>query len=161
MKRLTTLFTAAILGITVIILMLRLTAFSNMAGKTPATVAETPKGGIVSTSEDGSFTYRVAEQIVFPTAEAAVKTLVIENPETNTSNMRLNIIRKDNAKSIYVSGHIAPGGTVNVIKLQGASLPDGKYECTAQITAFDPITNQKLGSHQEDITIYVGVKPEK
>lgn len=157
MQRLTTVFSGAILLIFVVVLALRLTAFSDKAEK-PATTDPTPSENLVTT-EDGTPLYLIADQLYFPTAEETIQVKVLENSDANTDELRLNITRNDNSRSIFVSGNLAPGGTLGSIKLQGNQLPEGKYECTATLTFYDS-SNQKKETYQEPILIYVGIKPE-
>lgn len=157
MQRLTTVFSGAILLIFVVVLALRLTAFSDKAEK-PPTNDPTPSENLVTT-EDGTPLYLIADQLYFPTAEDTIQVMVLENSDANTDELRLNITRNDNSRSIFVSGNLAPGEALGTIKLQGNALPEGKYECTATLTFYDS-SNQKKETYQEPILIYVGIKPE-
>ena len=153
-KWLTTLFCVSLLSVTLLTLILRLTLLRDMALVAMPTMQSTVAAG----ASDRAFTYQINNKVYFSSADARGDFL-ITNPESNTTYMQVDIIRNDTRKSVYFSGFITPGQSIQSGSLQGAALEQGVYECTAIISAFDAQTRTKLGSEEQQVSIYVGVKP--
>lgn len=150
-KKMTTIFSIAILSLTVAILLLKVTVFRNVEGN-PVSVVKSEKKA--DDEQTYAFEYEISDRIVFSTAESPSNPR-IKNSESNTALMQVNIIRNDNKRSIYISGYIHPGISQSTIKLQHTNLEKGVYECTAEITAFDPETFEPIETYSQPIVIEI------
>jgi hypothetical protein len=156
LKKMTTMFCIGIIVITFSTLTMRLTFLNGMAVVPPVTIQDS---SIPASNASGLF-YQINPKIYFATSESKGN-ILITNLETNNEYIRVNLTLNDTGRSIYYSGDIAPGTSIASVRLQGAALEEGVYECTATITAYDPQTKDKLGSEDEAVTVYIGVKPDK
>jgi hypothetical protein len=155
-KRMTFVFCAAIVLITIVALISRLTFLSGMvpaqpAGLTAGSVAEEPV-------EASDADYVINSKIYF--AEVGGKgNILITNRETNPNYIRVDVCLNKTGRSIYYSGDIAPGTPIESVRLQDGPEEAGVYECTAFISAYDPDTRDKVGEEEIPVTVYIGVKP--
>lgn len=162
-QRMTTVFWVSILCVTLSLLTLRLTVFSDMApaaqpafasGENPASEDESPQGGMVGGE---SFPYQIRTKIYFSKPDAKGNVL-ISNPETNKYYMSVDILLADTRDSVLFTGFIKPGEARESMRLT-RELKDGVYECEAEITAYDPDTLDEVGSLTQSVTLYIGEKP--
>lgn len=151
LKPLTTTFSLAILGITAIMLILSVTAFSDLAKKPAGKPSEE---NTVSTS-NASVEYTINREIFFSSPESSAE-FAIDNPEDSPYDIQVSITRNDNGKKIYGSGALRPGSHIKTAKLQGAQLPEGTYSCTAEVTTYEVGGTKKMESIQVPVTIYIG-----
>ena len=169
-KRMTTTFAVCILCVTVSLLVLRLTVFSNMATSRPertptAPISESPPNSPSPeqpedpTGDDGGeqFPYQINRKIYFARPDSYGNVL-IRNPETNDYYMSVDILLADSRDSVLFTGFIKPGETRDSAKLN-RELPVGIYECVAEISAYDPETLDILGSLTQEVSLYIGKKP--
>jgi len=146
MKRMTMLFSVAIICVTLTTLTLRLTVFGDLSGSVP--------GGSTTGPENGSFQYNIARRVNFSSPEALGDFRIV-NPEANEYYMRVSIIHPDTGQEVFYSGFVRPGESLRSAALH-VQLPSGEHESTARITAYDPETFRQLGSHEEEITLHIG-----
>lgn len=145
-KRITTAFSIGILCVTISVLTLRLTVFSDMV------TASKEIPGMIS-SED----YRLNGKIQFASASSKGNVFI-----TNLSEDRLikvEVFLTDTGETILSTGFLMPGSTQNSSKMNptGQKLKDGEYPCTAQITAYQSDNDRALiGSDEMDITVFIG-----
>jgi hypothetical protein len=153
-KRMTGIFCACIILITATALVSRLTFLSGLA------VTSSSSGVVEGGADvnDSGADYSINSKIYFPAPDARGNVL-ITNKESNENYIRVDIRLNASGRSVYYSGDIAPGTPINSARLQGAAMEEGVYECTAIITAYDPITKDKVGEEQIAVAIYIGVKP--
>jgi len=147
----TTLFSFAIIGVTLVALMLRLTVLGNMANINP--FAGRP-GSSVENVESQLFPYNIASRVQFRTP-ASRGNLLAENLEINEYYMSVSIILPETGQELFFSGFIRPGEQRNEITLH-VQLPEGVYECIARITVYDPVTFERRGSEDRPITLEIG-----
>lgn len=152
-KRITTMFSIAIICMTLTTLTLRLTLFSDMAvsAASPSTSQAEPQE-----PEQGMFPYSLSRNVYFANAQSRGD-FRIQNPDTNEHYMTVNIILPSTGESLLYTGFIRPGESREDAPLH-IQLPDGTYDCIAEITAYDPETLQPKGSEQREITLYIGEK---
>lgn len=161
-KRMTTVFTVAILLITVLVLMLRLTVFRDTApdlvkDDAPQVMASTPKETKNNKEEapkDLVFDYKIASSITFKNFESAANPQ-IKNSANNTALMHIKIIRDDNKRAVYESGYLRPGVNQSTIRLQGTPLEAGTYQCTVEIIALDQESLKALDTFTQPIEIII------
>jgi len=146
MKRMTTLFSIAIICVTLTTLTLRLTVLGNLANG--------PIGGNTAQMESGMFPYTIARRVHF-SSPGARGDFRIENPETNEYYMSVSIINPETGQELYYTGFILPGESRREAALH-VQLPSGVHESIARVTAYDPITFRQLGSKEQDITLHIG-----
>ena len=170
-KRMTTTFAVCILCVTVSLLVLRLTVFSNMAAsrpeRTPASSIsepapdspspEQPEGNTGDDDDGEQFPYQINRKIYFARPDSYGNVLIL-NPETNDYYMSVDILLADSRDSVLFTGFIKPGETLDSAKLN-RELPVGIYECVAEISAYDPETLDNLGSLTQEVSLYIGKKP--
>lgn len=160
LKQFTSIFSIALLVITLLILTLRLTVFSDVSGqkKVENDTADLPG---VTLTEDEEIKYTINQEIYFATPDAAAE-FNIANPDTSPYDIRVSIARNDNGRTIYISGPLRPGSSISTAKLQGARLPEGTYECTAEVSTYEVGTSTVIESKQIPVTIHIGnnSKPE-
>lgn len=157
MKKMTSIFFAGIVSITVATLSLRLTIFNSMA------TAASPAGEtLVSTDTDTAygevFTYQINKEITF-SDPAAQGNLLIHNPDTNKYMMTVDIVLADTGRSLVYTGLIKPGVSYNSAAMSSPQLEKGVYNCIAQICTRDPETLEPNGWLEVDVKVYVGEKP--
>lgn len=161
-RRMTTMFCTSIICITLAMLMLRLTVFSDMATAVAADSPETVDlaGGEIE-SGDSEFPYRLNGKIYFSKSTAKGNVLIL-NPEANRYLLSINIVLPETKDSLYYTGSLAPGTPIDSARLSaaGQKLPDGEYRCIAEISAIDPETQTKVVTVEEEVTIYIGKKPQ-
>lgn len=153
-RKITTAFWVSILCVTLSVLTLRLTAFSDRA------VAPESAESMMQDSEDGA--YRLSNKIHFATPDAKGK-LFLSNL-TDDMVLKVNIILTDTEKSILSTGFLYPGDSLDARRLDptGRMLEDGIYDCIAQVAAYnqDDIT-KVVGTSEMELQIYIGEKPRK
>lgn len=161
-KRMTTTFYTSIICVTLVILVLRLTVFSNMATTAPADKKETPSGALEGSEISGNsdFPYQMNGKIYFENSDGYGNVL-IQNPDTNNYLLNINIIQPESKDSLYYTGSIPPGSSIENARLSanGKRLENGKYECVAEISAIDPEDYRSVQSQEVPVTIYIGEKP--
>lgn len=160
-RRMTTMFCAAIIFTTLVMLALRLTVFSDLAVAAPADSPEAVsdlQGGAIEGNSD--FPYKLNGRIYFPKPDANGNVL-INNPAGNKFLLSINIILPETKDSLYYTGTIAPGTSIESAKLSkaGQKLANGVYECIAEVSAVDPDSMTRVASEKKDVTIYIGEKP--
>jgi hypothetical protein len=148
-RRMTSLFILGIFCVTLSVLALRLTVFSEMAVTVPTETVSS-----MVEREDG---YKINSKPIFPTA-ASKGDVFISNLEGNTFLINVDITLEENGKSILTTGFIKPGDSRDSVKLNpvGQELEDGLYSCVAEITAVDPDNLKPVSSAKENITIQIG-----
>ncbi len=156
MKRMTSGFCVAIVCVTLTSLLLRLTVFDDMAITATAPADET---SVVAEEDSELFPYTISRKVYFDTPKSQGD-FQIHNPETNKFYMTVTIIKPDTGENLLYTGFIKPGQSREKAALH-IQLPEGIYQCVAQITAFDPETLEPSGSEERDITLYVGQKAKK
>lgn len=102
---------------------------------------------------NGMFNISIASTVTFPDGESEGD-LKIENPQSNSFLMSVDITRDDTGESIYHTDMIEPGYMVYSDKL-GTDLSAGIYPCTATFTAYDD-DEREVGRASAGITIQVG-----
>lgn len=162
-KRMATMFCTAIIFATIIMLALRLTVFSDMAITVSADSAKSSGTASMQDGEiDGNsdFPYRINSKIYYPKADSKGNVLIL-NPETNEYLLKVDIILPSTKESLYYTGVISPGTSIETAHLSaaGQKLPDGEYECVAEISAVDPETMTRVASENKKVFIYIGQKP--
>lgn len=162
-RRMVTMFCTAIIFFTVIMLALRLTVFSDMAvtvsaDSTKHAGAANMQAGEIEGNSD--YSYQINNKIYYPKADAKGSVVVVY-PETNTYLLSVDIILPDTKESLYYTGTILPGTVVEKMPLTkaGQKLPDGVYECIAEISAKDPETRFSVATETKKVTLYIGQKP--
>lgn len=160
-KRMVTMFCTAIIFSTLVMLALRLTVFSDMAQSVPVnspTAESEMQGGEIDGNSD--FPYKLNSKIYFPKSNATGNVLIM-NPDTNQYLLRINIMLPETKDSLYYTGTISPGTSIDVASLTatGQKLDTGAYECIAEISAIDPETRMEIASEKKPVTINIGVKP--
>ncbi|MCL2578549.1 MAG: hypothetical protein FWE32_00785 [Oscillospiraceae bacterium] len=146
MRRMTALFSVAILCVTLSALTLRLTVLGDLAGGLPG-------GASIERVESDLLDYTIARRVTFRTATARGD-MRIENL-SDTFYMSVSIILPDTEQEVFYSGLIEPGQSLPERALH-VQLPTGTHESVARITAYDPNTLQPRGSHDREITLYIG-----
>jgi len=145
MRRMTALFSVAILCVTVTALTLRLTVFGDMDGL-PASPAQQV--------DSERFPFEIAQRVSFRTPDASGD-FQIKNPETNQYYMSVSIILPETEQDVFYTGLIRPGETRQSGTLH-VQLPTGTHQSIARVTAYDPVTLEPRGSQDLDITLYIG-----
>ncbi len=156
-KRMTSLFCVAIVCVTLTSLLLRLTVFSELAVTALAAPDETSLA--LSEEESGLFPYTISRKVNFDSPQSQGN-FQIHNPETNEFYMTVTIIKPDTGENLLYTGFIKPGQSRDKAALH-IQLPEGIYQCVAQVTAFDPETLEPSGNEERDITLYIGQKAKK
>ncbi|MCL2033711.1 MAG: hypothetical protein FWG94_03140 [Oscillospiraceae bacterium] len=164
-KRITRAFCYAILGITLVVLTLRLTAFRDMAVIDEGSAGEPSSGSASPASGDeisggSDFPYTFNGRIYFPSSTEQGNVLV-ENPDGNTYYLSVDIVDNETMRSLYYTGALEPGAAIDYDKLSldGQRLPDGVYEATANVAALSPNDFQTVQSDRMPVTIYIGERP--
>lgn len=151
-RRMTRTFCIVLAALTLLILVLRLTVFRDMTAA--------PETDMETTSSD-LLTYSINRQIYFSSPDAKGN-ILLENPATNNCYMSVDIIRPEDKKSLLYTGLLAPGKTIGSMALsEGSDLSVGVYECMAVVTAYDLDKREPLGKEEREVTLLVGVKPDK
>jgi hypothetical protein len=153
-RRMTNLFCLGIFCVTLSVLALRLTVFSDMAASAPSETVSS----MVENEQSG---YRINGKPVFATADSKGD-VFISNMEDNAFSINVDITLKENGKSIFTSGLIKPGDSVDSKKMNpvGQALEDGLYECVAEIIAHDSDSLKPVGSAKEEIVVQIGKTEE-
>lgn len=152
-KRITRAFLASFVFITVSVLVLRLTAFSDMA-VIPEQITSTP-------TEDGN-AYQMYQQIYFPSQTSKADLFIANNSKDKL--IKVNITLKATGDSILSTGFINPGAVKASDKLNpvGQQLADGAYECVAEVFAYSPDdVRTVIGTSRIDVIVYINEKPAK
>ncbi len=155
MRRVVVFFCAAIGIITVSMLALRLTVFSDMEIE-PASVTVQP----VETDEiegGADFPYTLNGMIYFHDASSSGN-VMIENPAANEYLLSVDLALTETKVSLYYSGAIEPGTYIEnaPLSVAGQKLMNGTYQCTAEITARDPVTFRIIASEKKPVTVQIG-----
>ena len=145
MKRMTTIFCLAIVCLTLTTLTLRLTVLGDLTG-----IGSSPG----PEEMDSGLSYVIARRVNFSSPEAPGD-FRIENPGTNEHLMRVSIIDDGTGYEVFYTGLIIPGEGRGAYALH-RQLPPGVHDGTARITAYDPVTLRRLGSHEQEITLHIG-----
>lgn len=151
-RKITTAFWVSILCVTVSMLTLRLTVFSDMA------VAPESTKSTMQDSEDGD--YRLNQRIYFssPTAKGD---LFLSNLSEDKL-IKVNIVLADGGQSVLSTGFLNPGASMSSYLLNpaGQKLEEGVYSCIAEVAAYDEddITSV-VGTSEMELEIYIGEKP--
>ncbi len=155
MRRVVVFFCAAIGIITVSMLALRLTVFSDMELEPAAGAAAPVESDEIAGGAD--FPYTLNGMIYFHDASAGGN-VMIENPETNEYLLSVDIALTETKVSLYYSGAIEPGTYIETAPLSaaGQKLLNGTYQCTAEITARDPKTFRVIVSEKKPVTVQIG-----
>jgi hypothetical protein len=155
-KRMTVLFCAAIVLVTIVALVSRLTFLSGMVMAKPAGLLTGDLHEEPVENPDADYT--INSKIYF--AEVGGKgNILITNRETNPNYIRVDVRLNNTGRSIYYSGDIAPGTPIDSVRLQDGPEEEGVYKCTAFISAYDPDTRDKVGEEEVPVTVYIGEKP--
>lgn len=156
MKRMTSAFCLGIVCVTLSVLTLRLTVFSDMASTSAR--ADAPSS-ILSNEQDG---YKINQTIYFASAGSRGD-VFIANLEGNEYWIKVNIISGQTGDAIVSTGFIKPGTDIGKTRMTaaGQKLEDGVYDCIAEITAHTEADFKAVGSVEIPVQIYVGVRPEK
>ena len=104
-------------------------------------------------SREGMITMTINPDPVFETG-AATGNLLIENAETNSHAILVEITRTDTTELVYSSALIPIGARVEEDTL-AANLSAGDYNCVATFSYVDEATGKILGSGELGITIHV------
>lgn len=104
-------------------------------------------------SREGMITMTINPDPVFETGEASGN-LLIENAETNSHPILVEITRTDTKELIYSSGLIPIGSRVDEGAL-AVDLPEGDYDCVATFSYVDEETENILGSGELEIAVHV------
>ena len=147
MRRMTAMFSVAIICVTLTSLTLALTVFGDLAANGSA-------GAVVERVESELFSYTIASRVTFRTPESTGN-FRIENPESNEYYMSVSIILPETGQELFYTGFIRPGETRGEAVLH-IPLPVGVHECIARVTAYDPETFRERGSEERGITLYIG-----
>ena len=148
MRRMTTLFSVAILCVTLTALTMRLTVFGDIE-------LGSPGGSAVERVESDMFNYIIATRVTFRTPEARGN-FRIENPADSEHYMSVSIILPETGQELFYTGFIRPGGSRGEAALHLPILPPGEHECIARITVYDPETFRPRGSKERPIILYIG-----
>ncbi|MCL2857518.1 MAG: hypothetical protein FWE19_07385 [Oscillospiraceae bacterium] len=146
MKRMTMLFSIAIICVTLTALTLRLTVLGDLSNS--------PTGGRAAQVESERFDFVIARRVNFSSPEARGN-FRIENLETNEYYMRVSIIMPDTGQEVFYSGFVRPGERHGAHPLH-IQLPSGTHESIARVTAYDPLTFEPRGSEEQSITLHIG-----
>lgn len=103
--------------------------------------------------EEGMLSISISSSVEFEDGKSEGE-MRIENVPDNRYNMIVKIVRNDNQQVIYESKGIKPGQLIKKDKLD-VDLDKGKYSCTANFSAYDPDTNDKVGQANAEVVIYV------
>lgn len=152
MKRMTSLFCVAILCVTLTSLMLRLTVFSDMA----LSAGPGEETSQLQEEESDLLPYVISRRVTLETP-ASKGDFRISNPETNSHYITVSVVKPDTGENLLYTGFIKPGQSREQMALH-IQLPQGIYDCTAVVTAFDPDTLAPVGSEEREITLYIGEK---
>ena len=152
-KRMTSMFCVGILCVTLSVLTLRLTVFSDMAAAPQKT------SQLLSNEQDG---YGINSKIYFATSKNKGDAF-ISNLEGNEYMIQVSITPKGKDDAIIATGFLNPGVSIGATRMTpaGQKLKNGVYDCVAEISAHNPDDLKKVGSVQVDVQVYIGVKPEK
>lgn len=148
-KKMTTIFAIIIFSVTVGVLLLRLTVFSNKVANKPSV-----NGEAVTSSQNQELDFSMDDRVIFDTARAN-GSLKIKFPKENKQSIRFTITRKDTQREIYSSKTILPGDKSINIKLSKNDLEKGEYPCIVEITTYELETDKKLETFQQDLTIVI------
>lgn len=137
-----------------IILVVALKLLIELIPPAPAAVGEQlPPEELDRRSREGVITMKINPEPVFETGEA-VGDLLIENAETNSHPIVVEITRAGTGERVYTSGVLPVGARVDEGALE-AALPAGEYACVATFSYVDEDTGESLGSGEVGITIRV------
>lgn len=104
-------------------------------------------------SQEGVITMMINPEPVFETG-TAVGNLLIENAETNSHPIVVEITRAGTGERVYTSGVIPVGTSVDEGALD-VVLPAGEYACVATFSYVDEDTGESLGSSEVGVTVHV------
>lgn len=154
MKRMTTAFCIGIFCVTLSVLTLRLTVFSDVAEK-----PEQSASNLLSSEKDE---YRINGKIYFSSSTSKGDVFITN---LSTENLiRVDITLEDTGESILYTGFINPGDSLNSTTMNpvGQQLENGVYACVAQVSAYsqDDIKTV-IGSAEMQVEVYIGEKPGK
>lgn len=154
-RRMTNAFCIGILCVTVSVLALRLTVFSEMA----AAPEGTSSGMVASGEEDG---FEINGKIYFAAATAKGDVRITNFSDKNL--IKVNIVLADSGESILSTGFINPGASLNSRKMDspGQTLEEGVYDCIAEISTYDPDDIKSvIGTAEKEVRVYIAQKPAK
>lgn len=153
LKRMTTGFCIGIFCVTVSVLALRLTVFSDIA-----TAPSNSSNSSLISSQHGD--YQINSKIYFSSATSKAD-LFITNSSENL--IKIDIVENSSGRSVLSTGLIQSGASLSSARMNpdGQAFNDGIYSCTAEITAYAPDDlKREIKSATEDIEIYIGEKPD-
>lgn len=151
-KQLTLFFWIGIACMTLSVLTLRLTVFSDMAA-----VPEPMASDILLNEKDG---YQINSKVYFAASDAKGD-VFIANMEANPYNIKVDITLVGSGDSILSTSFIKPGDTREHLRMNpsGQKLQSGVYDCIAEISAHNPTDLKRVGSVQVPIQVAIGEKP--
>lgn len=151
-KRMTSMFCVGILCVTLSVLTLRLTVFSDMAAAPQNT------SSLLSSEQDG---YSINSKIYFSSAKGKGD-VFISNLEGNKYIIQVSVTPKDKDEAIIATGFLNPGVSIGATRMTpaGQKLKDGVYDCVAEISAHNLNDLKKVGSVMVNVQVYIGVKPQ-
>ena len=153
MRRMTALFSVAILCVTLSALTLRLTVFGDIELGTSG--GGGGGGSMVERVENEQFNYSIANRVNFRTPQSRGN-FRIENPAENDYYMSVSIILPETGEELFYTGFIRPGESRGENALHLQTLPPGEHECIARVTVYDPETLRPRGSEERPIILYIG-----
>lgn len=154
MKRMTTPFAVTILVLTLAAFVLRVTLLGDLA-----IASDTD----VRTVEGTYIHYALNHQIYF-SGPAAKGNVLLSSDADNANYLTLTITNPDFKNPLLTTGFLQPGKTLDRTELDSVerkNLKEGVYPCIATIKAYDPESRELLSTEERDVTIYIGVKPQK
>lgn len=104
-------------------------------------------------SQEGVITMTINHDPKFETGDAKGN-LLIKNEDTNSHPIVVELTRSDTKESIYNSGLIPIGESVEEGAL-AVALPAGEYDCVATFSYVDEDTEKVLGSGELGIVVHV------
>lgn len=156
-RRFARVFCLSILCVTVSMLALRLTVFSDMAIAEPKGLSDIISGSQEVRGGGSTFTYELNSAVTLENSEAKANVL-IRNLSTDGKLMSVDYRLAGTNESIYFTGLINPGASIDATRLDspGRALSDGEYPCNAQITVYDPDSLEQIGETTQDVVVHVG-----
>lgn len=150
LKKMTTIFCIAIAVITVGFLLVRLLVFGGATPKAPG--APTTNTSDVAVPDD--LNIELSDKLTFanPTEVASLRVKIAKEQEEKVG---IRILRNDDNKEIYKSPQLSAGDRKLNVMLSRSDMPKGTYNCTAEITTYDPVTQQPLGTYTRNITVVI------
>lgn len=138
---------------------------SSMENTGPGFAPNASVGALPGKTEEeieAMLTQKINEKMVAFTVNAepyfedgtSMGNLMLESPANNINNIEFVIRRDDTDEVIYRSGLLQPNQYIAEDTLD-VDLDAGVYNCTVDITLYDPETNEAKGMSQAGITITI------